>query len=186
MNRVRTVALGLALAAGCATVSLPSNAIVQDQYLDRIDFSSPAAVDFSRLKLCVAENVHNDSVTLQDNAGSFVGRASGTFYAQSNTQTVQGGSVFKYADADTGTVIASGSTTAAILLTKDIVRYEAKATVAGTLVFSHITRAQQSTGSLTNDGFGPVGVWAGARSEGVYAALEAVATKLKGCTGTSQ
>ena len=68
-----------------AKSDLPPNVTTRpykgNQAIDTIDysFSSPTAVEFSKMKMCVATNLTNSEVQLRDNAGSFVGR-SGTYY----------------------------------------------------------------------------------------------------------
>ena len=181
--------------SGCASqVPLPNNVTVTSgsgggSYLDRIDFSYTAqgSRDFSKIKLCVAENIANNDASLRDSAGSFVGAYTGTYYQTNHTQTVSGKDVFKYVDDKASTLVASGTTISVsqqLISVKDIVKFELKAAAAGsnvTLQFFNITRAQQDTGMVANDGFNPVGVWSGARSQDVYASLEAVANKVKAC-----
>lgn len=186
------------LLGACATpVALPPHVSTRSTeagaYLDRVDLSyaSPSPQDFARLKLCVAETISNDSVGLKDAVGSFVG-VTGTYYQAQNQQTAGGGSVFKYIDDASRTAIVSGTVKAqsSILFTSEFVRYELKASTANGaqaqssqvgLVFYAITRAQQSTGVLANDGFVPVGTIPGARPLEVVATLEAVAGRLRSC-----
>ncbi|AMP03756.1 hypothetical protein [Collimonas pratensis] len=185
----------LGILSGCASqVPLPSNVAVTQSgsngsYIDKVDFSYDAqgTPDFSKLKLCVAENVTNNDVSLRDASGSFVGAYTKNYYQTNHMQTVSGKNVFKYLDENSSTLIANGTTvsvTQSLIPIKDFVKYEAKSAVANnkiTLVFFNITRAQQDTGAATNDGFNPVGVWPGARSQDVYASLETVAHKIKTC-----
>jgi hypothetical protein len=182
----------VALLAACASPTLPSNAILtpgSTQYIDRIEFPSPrsATATFSKVKLCLAQNVQNDQATLRDSAGSFVGAYTRNYYQSNNVQTVGGGSVFKYVDDAAGTAILNGMTVvppSGAILSADYVRFEVKAVAAPSsvnLTFYAITRAQQNTGSMSNSGFAPVGVWTGSRAEGVYNAVEQVATTVKTC-----
>lgn len=180
--------------AGCATVTMPQNVTTvpangSQSYIGSVDFSyqSTAPSTFSQLKMCVAENVSNRSVQLHDASGSFVGAASGKYYEANHSQTVQGGGIFKYSDPAMSTLIANGTADAgsvALGLTKDIIKYDLKASVRGSqvgLIFSNITRAQQSTGSVANDGFSPVGTWSGARPMQSYTTLEGIANQIKSC-----
>lgn len=182
--------------AGCAAppVQLPSNVGVVhgsrgEAYIEKIDFSygTNGPRDFAKLKLCVAENISSNAVALRDSAGSFVGAASRTYYQANNTQSVGGSGVFKYVDDSSATLIANGTIVSgdnSAILSKDFVRFELKSSVSGNavvLMFYAITRAQQNTGTAANDGFGPVGVWSGARAPDVYASIESVASKVKAC-----
>lgn len=188
------VAFAVALipaAALCGSNDLPDNVSTTESgraiYIDSIDFSYQASQshEFSKLKLCVAENVTNHVVTLQDSAGSFVGAATGNYYRSSQSQTVQGGGIFKYVDDAAAILIATGTTEGGkIAFSRDLLKFDLKAGINGsdvTIKFSNILRAQQSTGSIANDGFNPVGAWKGARANKVYDALEAVANKVKAC-----
>lgn len=181
--------------ASCAVapVQLPPNvSVVQGgqynaSYIDKVDFTykSAQSPDFGKLKLCIAESVTNDAVQLRDSSGSFVGAATRHYYQVGNTQSVGGGSVFKYIDDSKSTLIANGVTVAgAGNLTQDYVRFELKSAVTPNEVqiqFYSVTRAQANTGAASNDGFAPVGIWQGSRSPEVYSSLEAVAAKVKGC-----
>lgn len=196
MNSVGRI-LGILLVGGltgCATIPMPSNVTTMPgnasgDYISSIDFSyqSSLPASFNKLKLCVAENVSNRAVQLTDSAGSFVGPATGHYYNVQHSQTVQGGDIFKYADASLSTLIANGTADGgpvALGLTRDIIKYDLKASTHGSqvgLVFTNITRAQQSTGSVANDGFSPVGTWSGAHPKQVYTALESIANGIKGC-----
>lgn len=183
------------ITACSSQVPLPSNVSVTPSgsmgglYIDKIDFSysTPNIQEFAKLKLCIAENITNNTVNLRDSVGSFVGSYTGNYYQTNNTQTISGGGIFKYLDDSTSTVIANGTTVSdsnALLLTKDFIKFEVKAATNNnhvTLIFSNITRAQQNTGSLSNDGFNPVGVWSGARAPDIYTSIESVANKIKTC-----
>ena len=142
------------------------------------------------IMVCLSHRISdtlNSAVSLQDSSGSFVGPATGNYYRNVNSQTVQGGGVFKYIDDSTSALIATGTTdggSTALGFTRDIVKFDLKATANGdsvTLKFGNITRAQQSTGSIANDGFNPVGMWRGAGAERIYTSLESVASKVRAC-----
>lgn len=196
MNFVRRAIFisSIAALAGCATVPMPSNVTTMPgnasgSYINSIDFSyqSNAPEGFNKLKLCVAENVSNRAIQLTDSSGSFFGPATGHYYNDQHSQTVQGGDIFKYADASLSTLIANGTVdggSVALGLTRDIIKYDLKASTHGSLVgltFTNITRAQQSSGSAANDGFSPVGTWSGARPKQTYAALESIVNGIKSC-----
>lgn len=157
-------------------------------YIKSIDFSyqSNPAASFSKLKLCVAENVSNRAVQLNDSSGSPVDPASGYYHDVQHSQIVQGGGIFKYADASLATLIANGTIDtgpAAPGFTRDIIKYDLKASAHGQqvgLVFTNITRAQHSTGAAANDGFSPVRTWE-AYATRAYAALEGIANGIKSC-----
>ena len=181
---------------GCATnVELPSNAHIIEgskgwRFLDKVDFSYTASrtYDFSALRLCVAQNVSNESYTLTGDASTWRGPATGTYYRNDRQQHVAGSvDIFKLVDERNATLIAVGTTSATqggLVPATDIIRFELVAKVQGNhmeLVFTNITRAWQDTGGASNDGFEPVGVWQGTRADNVYRGLEAVANGIKAC-----
>ncbi len=181
-----------------ANVEMPSNVTTvpgtgKNRHIDTIDFSfAPTQViEFSKLKLCIAENMTNNAVTLSDSSGSFVGPATGHYYSNDRSQTVQGGGIFKYLDDSTSVLIANGTTdggTSSWGLIRDILKFDLKAAVNAesiTLRYSNITRAQQDTGISTNDGFHAVGTWKGARPKQVYGALELLANRIKACISSA-
>jgi hypothetical protein len=182
----------LAIISGCAEAPLPNNAITathgSGNYLESVDFSyqSGRPIPFSQVKLCVAKTISDDAVSLGDTAGSFASNG-GQYYQNNRTQVIQGGGVFKYVDDANSTLIAKGTVSGGAVafgLTTEFVKFELEAAVRGnavTLSFSKISRAQQNTGTLGNDGFSPVGTWSGAGSKQVYDAVEGVADKIKGC-----
>jgi hypothetical protein len=187
------LALVAALLTGCAAPELPPNVTTTGPaggaaYIDRIDFSytRPTPADFAHLKLCVAQTVQNGEAVLHDSSGSFVGHT-GTYYRADSHQIAGGGQVFKYVDDAAATAIVDGMTVAPAsggAISGNYVRYELKATTGSNsvgLVFYNLTQAQQSTGMLANDGFSPVGVWAGSRADAIYAAIAQVANNIKGC-----
>lgn len=182
--------------SGCASqVSLPNNASITttdslgSAYIDKIDFSyiSRGTHKFSKAKLCVAKNLTNNTVMLQDSSGSFVGAYTGRYYETNKTQSVTGGDIFKYSDDETSTLLAVGTTSFvgdALGIIKEFVKFEVELAIKDknvTLIFSNITRAQQDTGTLGNNGFNPVGVWYGAKAPDVYASIELVANNIKTC-----
>jgi hypothetical protein len=197
MRHMLIAALALCLlpySAHSKKPELPANMTVRpadkrNSYIDTIDFSykSETPVPFATLKLCIAGTISNNSTSLQDSAGAFVGPATGTYYSNTRTQTVQGGSTFKYLDDSISTLIATGTVdggSTALGLTRNVLKFDLKASVSDTdvtLRFANILRAQQDTGIAVNDGFQPVGTWSGAKPLKVHAALEAVAARVKGC-----
>ena len=163
----------------------------KNQAIDAIDYSFVAAapVAFSRVKLCIASNVTNNAVELRDNAGSFVG-ATGTYHRSGDSSTVQGGSLFKYVDDASGSLVAQGSIRRQGGLggiIKLALRFDLEVRSDGTNVkmrMLHIEEAMQDTGSASNSGFHPVGVWTGSMYKKNIQALDALAGELKSCMST--
>lgn len=175
---------------GCASkVQLPTNAVVNNDQLDKVDFSfvTQNVADFSKLKLCVAKNLTNNTVNLEDAAGSFVGPYTGNYYQLKNKQYAFGGDVFKLVDERSSSIIADGITSYigdSLGLIKQFVKFEVETSIKDknlTLLFFNITRAQQNTGFLENSGFSPVTIWYGVGAPDVYKSLELVANNIKYC-----
>jgi hypothetical protein len=160
----------------------------KNQVIDAIDYSFSASkpVEFSRIKMCIASNLTNDEVQLRDSAGSFVGN-SGTYYRTENKQTVQGGGIFKYVDDSSKSLVARGSVSRQGGLGGIIslaIRFDLEVSAEANAVkmrMLHIEAAMKNTGSASNDGFKPVGVWAGSMYKKNILALNGVADQLKSC-----
>lgn len=187
------VALGalLVLAAAPAlakNIALPANVTLKPgnrsgDYIDAVSHEVRGTV-FSKLKLCLAQNVSNQAVTL---TGSAQNPWSPRITGESNTTTVQGGQVFKYEDAEASTVIAVGSTDGGpsfMGMSRVVIRFELTA-IAGpdrtALKFTNIGRADLDTSGAANSGFMPVGAWKGAKPLAVIDTLKALGSRLDSC-----
>ncbi|MCW3837993.1 hypothetical protein ACFQ1E_17855 [Sphingomonas canadensis] len=162
----------------------PNVTIAKDKTVEMIDWSFPInqPLDFSRLKRCVATNIHGDEVQLRDSAGSWVGPATGNYYQRDNRGTAQARDTFKMVDDKAQFLIAQGQTDRTSGLSGWIIRFDLEAALEQgrvTMTMRNLKLAASNTGSLTNDGFQPLGSWYRFKSN--YAALEAVANTLKAC-----
>ena len=187
----RAIYLSLLLTTGAAMAKdppLPTEVTVRQgdynkRYIDSFRYRASTSV-FAKVKLCLAQTVSNPAVTI-------TGGTDAPFAFQSNmrtqTSTIQGGGIFKYDDADAGVVIVNGSIdggSTMLGMSRDVVRYELMASVSaeGTLLtFSKIDRATINTGSATNQGFAPVGVWKGARPLKIIDSLRGLAANVDAC-----
>ena len=197
MKKFLLIGLVGILLGGCssAPIVLPSNVtsvpsgMGQSTYIDKVDHSFiPAkAVSFSNVKVCAATTFTNDSITLKDNAGSFVGAYTGNYYQRNNSQQVNGGNIFKLIDEQSNTIIATGNKKSKPQqggLIVDYIKYDAKVSLNNNhiqLQFQNIQAAQQSTGASSNDGFRPIGTWAGARAPAAIETINALAASFKNC-----
>jgi len=103
MKKLLSCGLLALVASGCQTIELPSNAQLAGNYLDKVTFTYKSGADFSKRKICVADNIQNRSVRLQDSSLT-VGHKSIT------TQSVElGGEFFKLIDEKSETLIATGT-----------------------------------------------------------------------------
>lgn len=191
---ITAVAMALYPATATAKVELPSNVTTKpygggkNQVVDAIDysFSTEKPIEFSRIKMCIASNVTNNEVQLSDNAGSFVG-ASGTYYRTQNKQTVQGGGIFKYVDDASKSLVAQGSVNRQAGLGGIIglsIRFDLEVSGEDNALkmrMLHIEQAMKNTGSSINDGYMPIGVWAGSMYKKNIQALNGFADQLKSC-----
>lgn len=165
--------------------NFPANVTVaKNKTVEKIDwsFATDKPVEFSRVKRCIATNLHNDEVQLRDSAGSWVGPATGNYYRQDNRSTVQGASVFKVVDDQNQFLVAQGQTDRTTGLSGWIMRFDLEAALEPgrvVLIMRNVKLAASSTGSLGNDGFQPLGTWFRFKSN--YAALEAVASPVRSC-----
>lgn len=162
----------------------PNVTIAKDKTVQMIDWSFPfdQPLEFARLKRCVATNVQSDEVQLRDSAGSWVGQATGNYYSQDNRSTVQARDMFKIVDEKGQFLVAQGQTQKTSGLSGWIIRFDLEAALEQgrvTMTMRNLKLAASNTGSLSNDGFQPLGSWYRFKSN--YAALETVATVLKIC-----
>ncbi|WP_304535762.1 hypothetical protein [Sphingobium cyanobacteriorum] len=174
----------------CATSALakddfPANVtIAKDKTIETIDWSFPIErpLEFSRIKRCVATNIHDDEVQLRDSAGSWVGPATGHYYQRDNRGTAQARETFALVDDKSQFLIAHGQTDKTSGLSGWIIRFDLEAGLEQgrvILTMRNLKLAASSSGSLANDGFQPLGSWYRFKSN--YAALDAVASTVKSC-----
>lgn len=189
MKTTLLLLLALSASAGAKNVALPDNVTLRPSgsrsgdYIDTVTVKAGAA-SFSRLKLCLAQNVSNPSLLITGGVDAPM-----TFAGSNKTQTaaIQGGNIFKYQDEGERTAIVMGSVEGArVVLSRRIIRFEMTA-VAGDdhtlLRFTNIEHATENTGAVANSGFIPVGAWAGAKPESVIHALDGLAQRVASCLG---
>ncbi len=173
MSKVlKCVVLGAAvLLAGCSTkriaeldsypgLQLAKNEKWGYEYIEGVTYNYLGTQKGGKdaLPVCVAQNVHNKSVTLRGAQGStFFG---GAFLNTSQTSVVGGGNVISYVSDDRNTVIADGTTFIDIgnvlAPNKDAItfRLTAKRGQSGTsLAFSNLERAISESVKLAITGF---------------------------------
>lgn len=179
----------LLCAMGSATaknIALPDNVTLRPgnmsgDYIDAVTLSVPGA-SFSKLKLCLAQNVSNPAVSVTGGTDAPLAFRSNQ---QTQTTTVQGGGIFKYEDAAAHTAIVMGSVDGGpAMMSREIIRFELTA-IAGdegtSLKFNNIARATENTGVVSNAGFQPVGAWRGAKPLAVIDALSALGGRVGSC-----
>ena len=176
--------VGVPLAVMAKESFPPNVTIAQNKTVEKIDFSfaSDKPLDFSRIKRCVATNIHSDEVQLRDSAGSWVGPATGNYYQRDNRGTAQARETFKVIDDAGRFLIAQGQTDRTSGLSGWIIRFDLEAGLEQgrvILTMRNLKLAASSTGLLANDGFQPLGSWYRFKSN--YAALDAVAATVKAC-----
>ena len=177
-----------------AKVDLPPNVTTKpyggggNRAIDTIDysFSTEKVIPFARVKLCVARNITNNEVQLTDRAGSFV-TGGGNYYQGRSNSTIQGGSVFKYIDDATGSLIAQGSISrqggfAGIIGMS--IRFDLEMALSDgrvQMTMRQIESAMKNTGTISNDGFNPIGAWTGSMYKKHILALDNAADQIKAC-----
>lgn len=172
--------------AAAKNIELPGDVTLRPgnrsgDYIDTVALTT-AAAPYAKLKLCLAQNVSNPAVSITGGTDApFAPRSN----LQTQTTTVQGGSIFKYEDAAEQTAIVMGSIDGGpAIMSREVIRFELMAVAGGeeiTLKFSNIARATESTGLVTNNGFTPVGAWKGAKPLVVVDALKSLAGRVENC-----
>lgn len=182
------VSLAVWVQAVAKNIDLPPEVTVRSgnsrsgDYIDTVTHEARGAA-FAKLKLCLAQVVSNAPVTITGGTDTAFAMPS----SRTQTSTIQGGDLIKYEDAAAATVIAVGSTEGGkeiMGLTSSVVRFELVA-VAGpertSLRFTNIARATLNTGSVTNEGFMPVGAWKGAKPLQVIDVLHRLGARIDSC-----
>jgi hypothetical protein len=154
--------------------------------LSSISITKPRATAGDKLPMCTASTVKNDSVSLSDTSGSFVGSYTGTYYRGEKNVQVGGGSVIQYISPDQSKIVAKGATGYTSAMIERSVRYtltvQPSANGGRTYKFSGIQQAQLSTGSSANTGYFNVHTMMGGGSEEVASSLRSVADQIESCT----
>jgi hypothetical protein len=169
----------------CALIGFPMSVMAKEDFssnvtiaknktIEKIDwsFTSEKPIEFSRIKRCVATNIHSDEVQLRDSAGSWVGPATGNYYRQDNRSAAQARDTFKIVDDKSQFLIAQGQTNKTSGLSGWVIRFDLEAGLDQdrvVLTMRNLQLAATSTGSLANDGFQPLELFA---TKGIHKRLD--------------
>lgn len=188
MKRHRIAIMGLLLSypiTALAKDTVPANVTVRGNgILDKVDWSFVPAktIEFSKLKRCVATNLQNDQIQLQDSAGSWVGPATGKYYRNNNQSAVAAQSVFKFVDEQAKALVAQGWIDKLVFGFRWIIRYDLELAIEGDgvkMVMRNVKLAMSNTGALSNDGFNDLRT--SYRFNQNYASLKDAADRMKSC-----
>lgn len=183
------ILLGVASAVGCSMtpkdLSQYGHVEIDGDYLRSLSITKPGYPPSDKLPMCVASNVKNESVALNDSSGGFVGSYTGTYYRLGASTQVGGGSVLQYISPDQKKIVAKGATGYTSAMIGRSVRYTLSiqpAASGGTeYTFSGIQQAQLNTGSAANTGYSNVHLLTGGGSEEVAGALRSVVDAIDAC-----
>ncbi|EPY7259127.1 hypothetical protein ACXEJA_003559 [Klebsiella pneumoniae] len=149
---------------------------------------SAGKINKERVKLCIARNVTNNGVQLNDSSSSFVGAYTGNYYNIEKSTTIQGGEVINTAASSSDIVVANGTTSyqydAGIVMVERVVKFTMDITPSATGIkytFSNIQQAQKDTGAASNSGFAPIGVWKAAGGYQAINALDNISSEINKC-----
>ena len=188
-------AISAAILSGCATTApsdLPSNITTKPvnagQAVDniRFEYTAKQPIDFSYVKLCVAQNIKYDSVRLSDSSASFVGSYTGNYYNIAKSTTEQARDSIILVDDSKGFIIARGTTQpfSANLGVSRIARFIISIETDGnklSMLLDNVEQAQLNTGAAQNSGFSTVGTWFGSGFDYAYSAITATKDSLTSC-----
>lgn len=189
MNLCVNVAIA-GVIAGCpvavaAKDHIPTNVTIRNgRAVDKIDwsFSPGKAVDFPKIKRCVAINLRNDEIQLRDSAGSWVGSTTGNYYQNTNKSVIAGQGIFKIVDDQAKFLVAQGWIDKPVFAFRWIIRFDLDASLEGSdvkMVMRNIKLAMSNTGSSSNNGFGDLNT--SFRFKQNYATLEEAVATVKSC-----
>lgn len=185
------------IVAGCLGALLVTGCAVQHDTLAKYgdyELSGDILVGYSvesvyvsggrSVPACVASAVQNESITLSDSAGSFVGAYTGTYYQANKSREAGGGTVIQHASADGSEVVARGVTRYKAGLIERAVRFTLMTEVVGarvTYAFSNLEQAQTNTGYAANAGFHSIHARPGGGAGQVLESLKDVAAEIDQC-----
>lgn len=166
-----------------------ADAVADPQYLDRVEApvvtaeAVPARQLAERARLCITQNVTNDSVVLKDTSRVNPMFSVATMSA-GDTNAVAGGDVLRTVDLDAGLIVAQSR----IPFTHMMMKHSIESTITfeakdGRFRITHsgIKAAQLSTGYASNNGFQPVLMQAVSGYKKIEVALQEVSTKISTC-----
>lgn len=201
--RAALISLVAVTLGGCASVSSVSPALSQMdnvlivpgdngyQYVEKVSYKFDGTIaKEDALALCIAQNVQNNSVTLQDSSNRtfipYVGTVSNT-----TARDVGGGQVLKYVSEDRKSILADGVVPYQYdflaISVKEFARFSlaAKAAKDSLLIdFTNVEHAQVDTGVSANDGYSKLGAWPGQHPEVVVGVLQKIASRINDCVKT--
>lgn len=184
------IAIGTLL--GCAgQARMPALSGYEADYAPYASSEAVEAVQFRKpgqpgdLAACVAATVSNQGETLSDSSGSFFGAYTGNYYNIERSTQAGGGSVIEYAAPDGNSVVASGSTrySASALVSRSVrFKLSVKQDEAGrTYRYGGLGQAQLNTGAAANNGYNPIGSWAGANPNLALESLSRLTDNIERC-----
>lgn len=137
-----------------------------------------------RGKTCIAQTVRNDEVRIADSASTPGLFGFGLPPSTGNVRGVTGGDVIVDADLEAGIITANSRTEYSSML----IGYNVKSlltlmTKDGRFKIRHtgIERLQKDSGTMANDGYGPIHKQWGTGWEAAQEALQTLSTKLADC-----
>lgn len=177
--------------SGCSTARVAQLGGYDAEFAPYASAESVAAVTFRRtgsggnLARCIASTVSNSGETLGGSSGGFVGAYTGQYYSGRNSTQSTGGGVIEYLDPNGREVVASGSARYQVnALVVRSVRFKLSAIQReGERVYQYagLQQAQLDAGTAYNDGYAPIGSWAGANPDKALATLSALTDHIEAC-----
>ncbi|MEQ4692669.1 hypothetical protein [Providencia manganoxydans] len=200
MKKLLVIGAVLSLLSGCATldrsrdINLNSiNGVILEnngsyEIVKSYSKEIIGSVDKDKLKVCITRVVSNDDVRLSDSASSFTGAYTGNYYHIEKSSTSRGGDVINTGASSENIVVANGTTSyfydAGLMKVERIVRFnlDIESSTTGELfTFTNIKQAQKNSGTVQNDGFSPIGSWAGAGPIQAIQQFDKLATEIHRC-----
>ena len=180
--------LAAGLVSGCAVqhkaLAQYGDYTLEGEILSGASFEHQGLANPGSLPGCVASTISNDSVSLTDATGSFVGGYTGNYYHSNNSREVGGGNVLQYVSDSGSEVVAKGSTQYTSGMVQRSVRFSVRIKDDGekrSYVFSNLQQAQLSTGYANNTGYNPIHARPGGGAEHVMLSLKQVAASVDAC-----
>lgn len=199
MKKILAVVVGVALLSGCSMVDRSRDAKLGGvqgvtlenngtyEFLKSYQKSIAGKMNESKIKVCIVRSVSNDDVILQGSSSITNSTLTSSIHVK-NQVVSSGGNVVNDAASSAENAVANGTTSYYFnvmgMPIERVVKFTLDVDGSGKDIkytFTNIKQAQKDSGTLSNDGFNPVGSWEGAGPYQVIESLGKIASDINNC-----
>ena len=183
-----TIFLLAATLYGCtvnqATLQQYGDVKLDGNLLKSITITHNEIAEIGKLPACVASNVTNESVSVHDTAGSFVGSYTGNYYQVNRAREVGGGNIIQYISQDGTEVIARGTMRYTAAMIERATRFTLSIKddgISRKYIFNNVEVAQMNTGNWPNSGYQKAAMNPGTGGGHILKNMKALANDIDSC-----